>query len=87
MRRVEDATVIDKTVAGVATAVADVGDVATVMIGRFGTAGMPGELIDALFDELQRMSVVLFNRAAVDDVVLGCANGAGEDSPRYRFPQ
>jgi len=68
---------IDKTVAGVATAVADVGDVAPVMIGRFGTAGMPAELIDALIDELQRMSVVPFNWAALDDVVHGCANGAG----------
>jgi 3-oxoadipate CoA-transferase alpha subunit len=39
---------IDKIVASAAAAVADVGDGATVMIGGFGTAGMPAELIDAL---------------------------------------
>jgi 3-oxoadipate CoA-transferase alpha subunit len=39
---------IEKQVASLADAVADVADGATVMIGGFGTAGMPAELIDAL---------------------------------------
>ena len=39
---------IDKIVASAADAVADVPDGATVMIGGFGTAGLPNELIDAL---------------------------------------
>lgn len=39
---------IDKTVPTLAAAVAGIGDGATVMIGGFGTAGMPTELIDAL---------------------------------------
>ena len=39
---------IDKTVASRSAAVADIADGATVMIGGFGTAGMPSELIDAL---------------------------------------
>ena len=39
---------IDKTVASAEAAVADIRDGATVMIGGFGTAGMPSELIDAL---------------------------------------
>jgi 3-oxoadipate CoA-transferase, alpha subunit len=39
---------IDKAVAGVQDAVADIFDGAAVMIGGFGTAGMPDELIDAL---------------------------------------
>jgi len=39
---------IDKTLASVADAVADIGDGASVMIGGFGTAGMPDDLIDAL---------------------------------------
>lgn len=39
---------IDKTVSSVEAAVADIGDGASVMIGGFGTAGMPVELIDAL---------------------------------------
>ena len=42
--------VIDKSVASVRAAVADISDGASVMIGGFGTAGMPDELIDALID-------------------------------------
>jgi 3-oxoadipate CoA-transferase alpha subunit len=39
---------IDKIIASSADAVADIADGASVMIGGFGTAGMPDELIDAL---------------------------------------
>lgn len=39
---------IDKTVGNVEEAVASIFDGAAVMIGGFGTAGMPNELIDAL---------------------------------------
>lgn len=39
---------IDKAVASAEAAVADIQDGATVMIGGFGTAGMPEQLIDAL---------------------------------------
>lgn len=39
---------IDKGVESAAAAVADIGDGASVMIGGFGTAGMPDQLIDAL---------------------------------------
>jgi 3-oxoadipate CoA-transferase, alpha subunit len=39
---------IDKAVASVEAAVADIFDGAAVMIGGFGTAGMPDQLIDAL---------------------------------------
>lgn len=39
---------IDKTVPTVEDAVAEITDGASVMIGGFGTAGMPDELIDAL---------------------------------------
>ena len=42
--------VIDKAMASVREAVADIADGASVMIGGFGTAGMPGELIEALID-------------------------------------
>ncbi len=54
---------IDKTVASVATAVADIGDGATVMIGGFGTAGMPSELIDALIDQGARDLTIVNNNA------------------------
>ena len=39
---------IDKAIASAAAAVADIHDGASVMIGGFGTAGMPDQLIDAL---------------------------------------
>lgn len=41
---------IDKAMASVREAVADMSDGASVMIGGFGTAGMPDELIEALID-------------------------------------
>ena len=39
----ESEIMIDKTVPSVAAALADVRDGATVMIGGFGTAGLPNE--------------------------------------------
>lgn len=42
--------VIDKAMASVREAVADIADGASVMISGFGTAGMPDELIEALID-------------------------------------
>ena len=41
---------IDKIFASAEAALADVADGATVMIGGFGTAGLPNELVDALID-------------------------------------
>jgi 3-oxoadipate CoA-transferase, alpha subunit len=55
--------VIDKTVPSAAAAVADIHDGATVMIGGFGLAGMPGELIDALIAHDARDLTVVNNNA------------------------
>jgi len=55
--------VIDKTVASTAVAVADVFDGATVMIGGFGTAGMPAGLIDALFEQGAKDLTIVNNNA------------------------
>jgi len=54
---------IDKTVASAAAALADVFDGATVMIGGFGTAGMPSELIDALIQQGARELTIVNNNA------------------------
>jgi 3-oxoadipate CoA-transferase alpha subunit len=54
---------IDKIVASAAAAVADVGDGATVMIGGFGNAGMPAELIDALIDQGAKNLTIVNNNA------------------------
>jgi 3-oxoadipate CoA-transferase alpha subunit len=54
---------IDKIVASVTAAVADIHDGATVMIGGFGTAGMPSELIDALIGTGVRDLTIVNNNA------------------------
>ena len=61
---------IDKTVATVAEAIADIRDGATVMIGGFGTAGMPSELIDALIAHGARELTIVNNNAGNGDVGL-----------------
>ena len=61
---------IDKTVATVAEAIADIQDGATVMIGGFGTAGMPSELIDALIGQGARELTIVNNNAGNGDVGL-----------------
>jgi len=62
--------VIDKTVADVATAVADIPDGATVMIGGFGRAGQPVELIDALIAQGATDLTIVNNNAGNGDVGL-----------------
>ncbi len=54
---------IDKQVASVRDAVAGIEDGSTVMIGGFGTAGMPSELIDALIAEGARDLTIVNNNA------------------------
>ena len=54
---------IDKRVASVEAAVADVKDGSTVMIGGFGAAGLPGELIDALIAQGAGNLTVVNNNA------------------------
>jgi 3-oxoadipate CoA-transferase alpha subunit len=54
---------INKIVHSAAAAVADIHDGATVMVGGFGTAGMPSELIDALIDKGPRDLTIVSNNA------------------------
>ena len=54
---------INKIFPSAAAAVADVHDGATVMIGGFGTAGMPSELIDALIAQGARDLTIVNNNA------------------------
>jgi 3-oxoadipate CoA-transferase alpha subunit len=61
---------IDKTVPTPAAAVAGIHDSATVMIGGFGTAGMPSELIDALIDQGARELTIVNNNAGNADTGL-----------------
>lgn len=61
---------IDKTVATAADAVAQIYDGATVMIGGFGTAGQPAELIDALIAHGARELTIVNNNAGNGDTGL-----------------
>ncbi len=61
---------IDKTVAPAADAVAQIYDGATVMIGGFGTAGQPAELIDALIAKGARELTIVNNNAGNGDTGL-----------------
>ncbi len=58
---------IDKTVADCRAAVADIHHGATVMIGGFGTAGMPDELIDALIEQGASELTIVNNNAGNGD--------------------
>ncbi|WP_024889964.1 3-oxoacid CoA-transferase subunit A [Luteimonas huabeiensis] len=61
---------IDKTLTSCEAAVADVHDGATVMIGGFGTAGMPYALIDALLAQGARELTIVNNNAGNGDTGL-----------------
>lgn len=54
---------INKLMPNLAQAVADVPDGATVMIGGFGTAGLPNELTEALIEQGARDLVIVNNNA------------------------
>ena len=54
---------INKIVASVAEALADVKDGSTILIGGFGTAGLPNALIDGLIEQGARDLVIVNNNA------------------------
>ena len=54
---------IQKEVPSLAHAVADVPDGATIMIGGFGTAGLPNELVEALIEQGARELTIVNNNA------------------------
>ncbi|MEO5843442.1 MAG: 3-oxoacid CoA-transferase subunit A [Caldimonas sp.] len=61
---------IEKQVASLADAVADVADGATVMIGGFGTAGLPNELVGALLEQGAKGLTIVNNNAGNGDTGL-----------------
>ncbi|KQT72309.1 3-oxoacid CoA-transferase subunit A [Microbacterium sp. Leaf436] len=69
---------IDKTVPDLATAVAGISDGATVMIGGFGRAGQPVELIDALIAHGASDLTVVNNNAGNGDTGLAALLAAGQ---------
>jgi 3-oxoadipate CoA-transferase alpha subunit len=68
---------IDKRVADAANAVADIADGSTVMIGGFGEAGSPIELIHALIDQGATGLTVVNNNTGSGEVGLAALIKAG----------
>lgn len=58
---------IDKIFPNLAQSLADVPDGATVMVGGFGTAGQPNELIDGLIEQGARDLTIVCNNAGNGD--------------------
>jgi len=69
---------IDKIVASVADALADVKDGSTVLIGGFGTSGIPSELIDGLIAHGAKDLTVVNNNAGNGDTGLAALLKAGQ---------
>jgi 3-oxoadipate CoA-transferase alpha subunit len=68
---------IDKIVPSLEAAVAGVPDGATVMIGGFGTAGLPNELVQALLAQGARDLIVINNNAGNGEHGLAALIAAG----------
>jgi 3-oxoadipate CoA-transferase alpha subunit len=62
--------VVSKVVESAAAAVGDIEDGATIMIGGFGTAGLPSVLVDAVIDQGARDLTVVSNNAGNGDTGL-----------------
>jgi len=68
---------IDKIAPSIEAALADTRDGATVLIGGFGTSGIPGELIDGLIAQGARDLTVVNNNAGNGDAGLAALLKAG----------
>jgi 3-oxoadipate CoA-transferase alpha subunit len=68
---------ISKIVKNVQEAVAGIPDGSTIMVGGFGTAGQPHELIDALIEQGARDLVIINNNAGNGDTGLAALLAAG----------
>ncbi|MGE4335115.1 MAG: 3-oxoacid CoA-transferase subunit A [Pigmentiphaga sp.] len=69
---------VNKIFDSVAAALADIQDGATVLIGGFGNAGMPHQLIDGLIEQGARDLVVVSNNAGNGDTGLAALLKAGQ---------
>ena len=68
---------LNKRAHSIAEAVADIKDGATILVGGFGTAGIPNELIDGLLEQGARNLVVVNNNAGNGDTGLAALLKAG----------
>lgn len=68
---------IDKIAPSIAEALAGVQDGATVLVGGFGTAGLPNELMDGLIEQGARDLTIVCNNAGNGDTGLAALLKAG----------
>ncbi|MFJ7497200.1 CoA transferase subunit A [Streptomyces sp. NPDC097727] len=71
---------LDKTVASAAEAVADISEGASLAVGGFGLCGIPGTLINALWQSGVNDLKIVSNNCGVDDWGLGLLLAAGQIS-------
>ncbi|HZF44892.1 MAG TPA: 3-oxoacid CoA-transferase subunit A [Sphingomonadaceae bacterium] len=69
---------IDKQVVSAATAIADIRDGASVLIGGFGTAGSPDQLIDALIEHGAGELTIISNNAGNGEAGIAALIKAGK---------
>jgi 3-oxoadipate CoA-transferase, alpha subunit len=69
---------INKISPSIEAAVQDVADGSTIMIGGFGTAGIPGELIEGLIAQGARDLIIVNNNAGNGDTGLAALLSAGQ---------
>jgi len=68
---------IDKIVASAAAALDGIGDGATILVGGFGEAGMPHDLLHALIDRGARALTIVTNNAGVGHTGIAALLAAG----------
>lgn len=69
---------INKTTLSMTEAIAQIADGATIMIGGFGTAGQPAELIDTLIEHGAKGLTIVNNNAGNGDIGLAALIKAGQ---------
>jgi 3-oxoadipate CoA-transferase alpha subunit len=76
-RKNQELAVINKTFESIASAVEGITDGSTIMVGGFGTAGMPSELIDGLIATGARDLTIISNNAGNGEIGLAALLMAG----------
>jgi 3-oxoadipate CoA-transferase, alpha subunit len=69
---------VNKISSSIEAAVQDIADGSTIMIGGFGTAGIPGELIEGLIAQGARDLIIVNNNAGNGDTGLAALLSAGQ---------
>jgi 3-oxoadipate CoA-transferase alpha subunit len=75
--KIRELSLINKTFESIAAAVAGIADGSVIMVGGFGTAGMPSELVDGVIATGARDLTIISNNAGNGDLGLAALLKAG----------